>query len=422
MHDERRFSRFVILWLTQSLSRLGSSLTPFALILWAYGETGSALGTSMLTVSSYIPYILFSMPVGVLTDRISKKRLMLIADTAAAIGTILILLLWRTGSLELWQLYLINAFSGLMQTFQAPAADVAITLVTPPDKYQKAGALKEFSSSVISMASPVIAAALYGIGGLGLVIAVDIATFSAAFISLLFFVRIPLMETSAERISAIENLEDGLLFLKRNVGILEVMMFLSAINFVASIYNAALPAMVLSFQNPGVLAAVNSTAGIAMVLGSVISAALPAPKSRVKLIIASLFVAMSTENFFLAFSRSPIAWCIGAFLGWMCIPLMNTNLDALMRSSIPASMQGRVYSARNMLQFFTIPLGYIAGGILVDNVMEPFMAGSSSEILAILFGEGKGSGAAFLFFAIGLMGVLVCIIFSRMKAMKALDN
>ena len=159
-----------------------------------------------------------------------------------------------------------------------------------------------------------------------------------------------------------------------------------------------------------------------LVLYSVLPAALPAPKSRVNVIIASLFVAMSTENFFLAFSRSPIAWCIGAFLGWMCIPLMNTNLDALMRSSIPASMQGRVYSARNMLQFFTIPLGYIAGGILVDNVMEPFMAGSSSEILATLFGEGKGSGAVFLFFAIGLMGVLVCIIFSRMKAMKALDN
>ena len=59
-------------------------------------------------------------------------------------------------------------------------------------------------------------------------------------------------------------------------------------------------------------------------------------------------------------------WCLGAVLGWVCIPIMNTNLDVVLRSSIPAAIQGRVYSARNTLQFFTIPLGYFLGGYLVD--------------------------------------------------------
>ena len=62
MKDERKFSNFILLWATQTLSRLGSSLTPFALILWAYGETGSAFDTALLTVSSYVPYILLSLP------------------------------------------------------------------------------------------------------------------------------------------------------------------------------------------------------------------------------------------------------------------------------------------------------------------------------------------------------------------------
>ena len=423
MKDEKKFINFIVLWATQTLSRLGSSLTPFALILWAYGETGSALSTALLTVSSYVPYILLSLPVGALTDRMEKKHLMLLSDTAAALCTLTILFVWLSGNLELWHLYLVNAMTGTAQTFQQPASEVATTLVTPEDKYQKAGSLNALAYSVINMASPVIAAALYSAGGLTLVIIVDLATFAVASLSLLFFVRIP--ETGQgknEESHIMMDLKEALYFLRTNIGILQVILFLAAINFIASIYNAALPAMILSLEDEGVLAAVQSTAGIAMLLGSVIATMLPSPGSRVRMIIISLFISMSTENFMLAFFRNPIMWCVGAFLGWLCIPVMNTNLDALMRSRIPSAIQGRVYSARNMLQFFTIPLGYLAGGFLVDMVFEPFMADRSNTVLNQLFGTGKGSGAAFLFAVIGVMGVLVCVFFSSLRAMRELEE
>ena len=423
MNDEKKFGNFILLWATQTLSRLGSSLTPFALILWAYGETGSALSTALLTVSSYIPYILLSLPIGTLTDRMNKKRLMLISDTSAALCTLTILFVWLSGNLELWHLYLVNAITGTAQTFQQPASEVATTLVTPEDKYQKAGSLNALAYSVINMASPVIATALYSVGGLTLVIIVDLSTFTVAFLSLLLFVRIPEMKSEKREDSHIMmDLKEALSFLRTNMGILQVILFLAAINFIASIYNAALPAMILSFESESVLAAVQSTAGIAMIIGSAIAAMLPTPKSRVRMIILSLFISMSTENFMLAFFRNPIMWCVGAFLGWLCIPVMNTNLDALMRSQIPSSIQGRVYSARNMLQFFTIPLGYLAGGFLVDSMFEPFMTDKSNTVLNQLFGTGKGSGAAFLFAVIGVMGVLVCVIFSRLKAMRNLER
>ena len=422
MKDERKFGNFILLWATQTLSRLGSSLTPFSLILWAYGETGSALSTALLTVSSYIPYILLSLPVGTLTDRMNKKRLMLLSDTAAALCTLTILFVWLSGNLELWHLYLVNAITGTAQTFQQPASEVATTLITPEDKYQKAGSLNALAYSVINMASPVIATALYSTGGLTLVIIVDLSTFTVAFLSLLFFVRIPEMKKEKHEDSHIMmDLKEALSFLRTNIGILQVILFLAAINFVAAIYDAALPAMILSFESESILAAVQSTAGIAMIIGSAIATMMPAPKSRVKMIIISLFISMSTENFMLSFSRNPVIWCLGAFLGWLCIPVMNTNLDALMRSSIPSGIQGRVYSARNMLQFFTIPVGYLAGGFLVDTVFEPFMADKSDTVVNQLFGTGKGSGAAFLFAVIGVMGVLVCIVFSRMKNMRKLE-
>ena len=423
MKDERKFSSFILLWATQTLSRLGSSLTPFALILWAYGKTGSAFDTALLTVSSYVPYILLSLPVGTLTDRMNKKRLMLLSDTAAALCTLTILFVWLSGNLELWHLYLVNAITGTAQTFQQPASEVATTLVTPEDKYQKAGSLNALAYSVINMASPVIATALYSVGGLTLVIIVDLSTFTVAFFSLLLFVRIPEMKSEKREDSQIMmDLKEALSFLRTNMGILQVILFLAAINFIASIYNASLPAMILSFESESVLAAVQSTAGIAMIIGSAIATMMPTPKSRVRMIILLLFISMSTENFMLAFFRNPIMWCVGAFLGWLCIPVMNTNLDALMRSQIPSSIQGRVYSARNMLQFFTIPLGYLAGGFLVDSMFEPFMTNKSNTVLNKLFGTGKGSGTAFLFAVIGVMGVLVCVIFSKFKAMRNLER
>ena len=104
---------------------------------------------------------------------------------------------------------------------------------------------------------------------------------------------------------------------------------------------------------------------------------------------------------------------MGAVLGWLFIPLMNANLDVIFRSSIPVEMQGRVYACRNTLQFFTIPIGLLLGGALVDEVLEPLMRGQpAGGLLASLFGGGKGSGAAMLFSLLGVVGVAVCLIFN----------
>ena len=173
--------------------------------------------------------------------------------------------------------------------------------------------------------------------------------------------------------------------------------------------------MLLSKANggEGVLGVVNTSVGIATLAGSVFVTLLPAPKNRVKVICVALFISMSTENFMLALGRTPLIWCIGAVLGWLPIPLMNANMDVIFRNTIPVEMQGRVYSCRNTLQFFTIPLGFLMGGVLVDGVFEPLMAQQSSGgALTALFGAGKGSGAAMLFFVIGIIGVIICLAYS----------
>lgn len=417
---------FLILWLTQSFSALGSAMTGVALIVWSYQQQGSALKTALLSVCSYAPYVAVSIFAGAVSDRWRKRTIMLVCDTFAALCTLAAALMLHMGRLQIWHLYGLNALNGLMNTFQQPASDVAITLLTPKEHYQLASGLRSLSSSLCSMLVPALASALLALAGIQTVILFDLFTFAAAFVSLMCFIRIPEIPQDTDRKEPLLAMAgSGIAYLKENRGILHLILFLAAINFSASVYNAAFPAMLLSREGGGevVLGVVNSVTGAAMIAGSLLASVWPEPKSRVRMICNTLLLSMSTENFLLAFGRGMPVWCVGALLGWIGIPLMNANLDVVFRQRIPVDMQGRVYSARNTLQFFTIPIGYLAGGFLVDQVFEPFMAGQAANSLyARLFGTGKGSGAAFLFALLWLIGMATCLIFRRDRHIWALEE
>jgi len=410
---------FYILWSTQSISQLGSSITTFALTLWLYEKTGSALSTAALTICSYAPYVLMSIFAGALTDRFDKKKTMLVCDVFAVLCTITVFVLFNANCLMVWHLYALNVISGLMNTVQQPASEVAMTLIVPEKYYQKTSGLRSLSRSLISILNPLIAAALYSFIGLNGVIFVDIGSFFIAFISLMFFVKIP--ETKSERKENVLVLaKEGLRFLKNNPMIMTLILFLAGVNLVASAFDATLPAYVLPNPKGGraILGIVTSCSGLAMIFGSLIVSVLPKPKDRVKIVYLTMLFSLGIENFVLAFCREPIFWCIGQIIGWILVPVMSANLDVILRSSIPVELQGRVFACRNTLQFFTIPIGLFLGGFMVDNICEPFMfAFSDLSILRILFGSGKGSGAALMMFILGIAGIFVCL-FAGVKLKK----
>ena len=408
---------FYILWSTQSLSQLGSSLTQFALTLWLYEKTGSALSTAALTICTYAPYVIMSIFAGALTDKFDKKKTMLICDVLAALGTVLVFVLYKTNLLAVWHLYAINALSGLMNTVQQPASEVAYTLVIPKEYYQQTSGLQSLSRSLISIGSPLIASALYGLAGLNAVIAVDLVTFAVAFIALAFFITIPDAAAGNQREGNVLTMAaEGLRFLKENPLVLYVILFMSGVNLIASAFDAVLPALILPNPRGGnsMLGIVTSCSGIAMIIGSMLVTVMPKPKDRVRVIYVSMLISLGIENFVLAFSRNPVLWCLGQVIGWMLVPVMSANQNVIMRNSIPVELQGRVYACRNTLQFFTIPIGLLWGGFMVDSVCEPYMAANrSNAFLTQLFGSGKGSGAALMTFILGLAGVIWCLVFER---------
>lgn len=411
---------FFILWITQSFSALGSAMTNFALVIWIYQQSGSALTTAMLAVCSYAPYVIMSIFAGAVSDKWNKKIIMLVCDSFAAVCTVAVMILLKNNCLQVWHLYIINALNGLMNTIQQPASDVALTLLIPEKYYQKTSGMRSFSNSLVTVLTPAFASALLAFAGIEAVIIFDLATFTTAFVVLLFFIEIPeIKKESKEAESLSQSVRNGILWLNKNKGILWLMFFLSAINFIASVYEAALPAMILSKSDETALGAVNSCVGIATLMGSIIVTFMSEPKNRVKVICGCLFFSMSTENFMLAFGENPVVWCAGALCGWIFIPLMNANMDVIFRTHIPADMQGRIYSVRNTLQFFTIPLGYFLGGLLLDNVFEPLVSGASENFfIRNFFGTEKGDGASLLFFVIGIAGVAVCFVFSRNRHIR----
>ena len=165
---------------------------------------------------------------GALTDRFNKKKTMLGCDVFAVMCTIIIFVLFRVNRLMVWHLYVLNAISGLMNTVQQPASEVAMTLIIPEKYYQNTSGLRSLSRSLVSILNPLIATALYSFVGLTGVITVDVGSFIVAFVVLLFFIRIP--ETKSDKRESVLTLaKEGLAFLKENPLIMTLILFMAGV-------------------------------------------------------------------------------------------------------------------------------------------------------------------------------------------------
>lgn len=421
----RELRGFLILWLTQSFSALGSAMTNFALIVWSYQAQGSALTTALLSVCSYAPYVVMSIFAGALSDRWNKKAVMLASDSFAALCTVAVLVLLQAGRLEIWHLYCLNALNGLMNTVQQPAADVAISLLTPERHYQKASGLRSLANSLINMLTPMFATALLALAGIHAVILFDLFTFFAAFLSLLFLVKLPAAPSGAARAeSVLRCARQGLRFLKGQRGILHLILFLAAINFTASVYNAAFPAMLLSRQGGGeaALGAVNTATGAALAFGQ--CRRLGAAAAQKPCAGGLQYPAAGHEygKLFSCLRPQRPRLVSGRGIGLGRHPVDECQPGRADAHPHPHCHAGACVCCAQYAAVLHHSAGVLcrrpAGGQGIRAAHGPPPAGS---LLCVLFGAGKGSGAALLFFLLGLLGAATCLVFRRDRQIWALE-
>lgn len=422
---------FLIWWSSQTFSSLGSSMTKYALIIWAYRQQGTALSVTMLAFCSYMPSIMLSFIAGAIADKWDKKKILLATNTFAAIGSATVFGLYLTDGLQVWHLYLVNLLLSFMSAFEGPAVLVSTSLLAPKEQYTRVSGLQNMYGSLVSIFTPIFATSIMAFAGLNAIFVIDLVTFSVAIITLVFFIKIPRIEcvktTTGQKDSFWQSCISGIKYLLAHKPIWQIILFMSFINLLAYVTGyGILPAMVLARtgDNQTVLGMVSGAMGVGMLIGSMLVTVLAPSKHRSRVIFLSLTVSFLFCDILWGFNCHPWIWIAGAFLGHLPLPFLTAALTTIMREKVPIEMHGRVFSARDTVQFITIPIGLALGGVLADYVFEPFMAGGStfSQWLSVLVGTGHGSGMAVIFFITGLSGIISSLICLGRPVFRALDE
>jgi sugar phosphate permease len=112
---------FFVVWIGQAVSLLGSSMTGFAMGVWIFQQTGSAASFSITLLLNMLPKAIISPMAGVLADRFERRKIMILTDLSAGIATILAVILFASGNLSIWHIYLLTAVNATASAFQGPA-------------------------------------------------------------------------------------------------------------------------------------------------------------------------------------------------------------------------------------------------------------------------------------------------------------
>lgn len=410
---------FTIIWFGQLVSIVGTAMTRFALLIWAYEQTGNATTVALLGFFSYTPYVLASPLAGIWVDRLDRRLVMIFADLAAGLMTISLLLLYSNDALHIWHLFLIQGLSGAFEAFQLPAYTAATTTLIPKRHFTRASGMRSLAGAGGQVLAPFLAGLLLVAVGIQGVMLIDVVTFLTAIFTLAL-VRIPRPEPAADEEEAEggatvwRQLSFGTRYILQRPGLLGLMLIFVGINFFAALtYFSVLPAMVLARTGGDEIALGNVMAslGAGGIVGGLLVSTWGGPRPRIHGALAFTALSFLLGDTLFALGRSPLVWIVAGFLAALFIPFIVAANRSIWQSKVHPAVQGRVLSIQGMLQQAAMPLGYLLAGPLADQVFGPAMepGGTLAPLFGPLVGTGPGAGIAvmFLFTATGgtLMGL-----------------
>ena len=405
---------FTVVWVGQVVSLLGTQMSAFALTIWAYELTGSATALALVGFFFVTPMLIFSPIAGAIVDRSNRKWMMALSDLAAGMATVGVLILYLTGHLQIWHLYIANAVMGLFQAFQWPAYSAAISVMLPKEHYGRANGMMSLAESGSGIFAPLLAGAVLGIIGLAGVLFIDIATFLFA-IAALVAVHVPQSPVTQEGIQGRGNLLQeaayGFRYIVARPSLLGLQVVFLLGNFFASLSFAVLAPMILARtgNNELTYGSVNSAGAAGGLVGGLVMSAWGGPKRRVHGVLAGWALASLIEGVLMGIGRALPVWVVASFLGAFFIPIINGSNQAIWQAKVAPDVQGRVFSIRRLIAWLVNPLALLVAGPLADFVLEPSMrtGGSLTGTFGWLVGTGPGSGIALIFVFSGLMAMLV---------------
>jgi MFS family permease len=418
----------------QFISITGSAMTRFGLSVWAFEQTGQATSLALVTFFGLLPLIALSPVAGALVDRWNRKLTMMLSDLGAGVATIGIFILFSSGQLEIWHLYVAAFISGAFEVFQWPAYSAAIALMAPKAQYTRANALFGLAESAATVIAPSLAAALFvglTIGtqhieiGLAGILLIDIITFSAA-IGTLLLIHVPQPERAPQPGDAQPNLLResvfGFRYIFSRPSLLGLQLTFMSGNLFAAAALTLITPLVLSRtgSDEQALGIVQSTVGIGGILGGLLLAAWGGPKRKVLGVMGSWVVFGIGCLLLFGVGRGVIVWVIASLVNALTAPIMNSSNQSIWQLKVPPEIQGKVFSIRRLIAWIVRPVAALIIGPLADQVMEPAFreGGALASTFGWLVGTGPGAGMAFIMVLCAVGVVLVGIIGYSVPAVR----
>jgi MFS transporter, DHA3 family, macrolide efflux protein len=403
---------FIILWLGQLASSIGSSMTYFALTLWVWQKTQSATAIALILVFYQLPQIAASLFSGILVDRVSRQQLLILSDTASACCTVSVGVLAAFQVLQLWHLYLIAAIIGIFSNIQSLTYTTIVPLIVPSHHHTRAlsmGAIVRNGSDIIA---PALAGILYARVGLLGITLIDLATFAIAILTV-FIIPIPSAQPEPESAPADppaiwKEATFGFRYIASQPHLLAMTIALSAFTFLNQIGETLYQPMILARTggNAQVLGTVVAAAGVGGVIGAVVLSFWSGFRRRVFGMLIG-FIGTGLSKLIMGMGQVPTIWALTQLGVALHSPLILSSYTAVWYSNVAPALQGRVFAADYLIGFTIEAAASLSAGLLADQVFEPALRSGQGliPIVGSIVGTGSGSGMALLYLvsAIGIL-------------------
>ncbi len=342
-------------------------------------DDAAKLGELMAWVA--LPMLVLAPIAGVVTDRVDKRKLVLIAQSLLVITNSIVAALIITGTIEFWHLRVVYMVSSVAFAFNMPARGALVALLVPRDKLMNAIAINTAAMNASRIVAPPMAGLLVapiGTGGAYILSTV----FYASAVAAAYF--LPSMPPKREReFTFFEDFVGGFSYIKRSSVLLGLILFATVPMIFAMPYMTLLPVLAdrvwhVGSTGFGVLQAAGAVGGLA---GAFLVANLGSYPKKTRLLLGG---ALAFGGFLVMFALSPwyyLALVFIALLGFGSMVVTTVNNTAI-QLVIPHEVRGRVMSVM-MMTFGLMPLGSVPAGIMAERVGAPLVVAVSAGLFVV---------------------------------------
>jgi MFS family permease len=363
--DSLRYRNYRLLWMGAGLSNIGTWMQSVALSWYVFLLTHSPFWVSFVTFVNFVPTVLSPIG-GVFTDRLDRKRILLVTQTLMMVDAAVLAVLAAVGRASLFAVLALTFGQGLAFALNGPTWQAFIPSLVPPEAMVNAIALNSAQFSLARVIGPALGGALIVSAGAGVVFGINAGSFLAVLVALAL-VRLPRHEPSLDRPRVLDELAGGLRYTWRERRIRTMIATVAVASFFGAPITALLPVYAADVfgRGAGGFGVLAAAAGAGALVGAL---ALGRMGSRVSPgEVAWSMVGMGVALVLFAAVRVYVAGLVMllAYGAAYLFSVSGTNGDIQLH--VKDALRGRVLSLFMLAFGASYPLGSLIAGIAAES-------------------------------------------------------